>query len=93
MWQIGKKESGSCTRLFVDQLYRFGTSCEQTAISEKRSSVLACDKKLYVKNYVKYEKWNDVIGGRGSEESLADEDEEARKRNVNATRIRDDYPL
>lgn len=36
-----------------------------------------------------------MIGGREGrvEESLADEDEEARKKNVNATRVRDDYPL
>jgi len=51
-------------RLFVNRSITSGHRAKDNDLQDRGDQVfLACDKKLYVKNYVKYESWNDVIEG------------------------------
>jgi len=58
----GKKKN--CTRLSVNRSITSGHRAKDDDLQDRGDQVfLACDKKLYVKNYVKYESWNDVTEG------------------------------
>lgn len=88
----GERKLRLGSRVFlVDQIYLLRNTVRMDGDLQDRgrSSVLACDKKLYVKNYIKYERWS----GMTVRSNVRCRRKKRKRKNVNATRVRDDYPL